>query len=161
MQQPHINTNDQATAADLATEVERERSKKADELESNLRHFHGSETVYHNGLFKKYCYTEGMRYLANEASAHWLLDAVASHHLAINRRFPDFILWRLERHEETTDKAGKVIPEHWMLSAREDTHQPPFVAQKIPYSDFPLDSFEFYQCRNHFHGWLSMLKSEY
>lgn len=111
---------------------------------NNLSQFYGSETLYYRTNPKLLRYTDGIRYLADGAS--WLIDAVYSH-LACNEkaRNEPFQLWKLE-------KVGK----KWELTMRRDTDEKPIVKQVIEYSDFPMDSFEWYVCDG-----VMMLKSEY
>jgi hypothetical protein len=45
----------------------------AETLLQNLQHFGGSEQYYRH--FLGLCYTEGVKYLAENAQCFWLLDA--------------------------------------------------------------------------------------
>ena len=45
---------------------------QGNEIEENLQRFNGSETLYTFPLIRT-CYTEGMKYLATAAGAHWLI----------------------------------------------------------------------------------------
>ena len=68
-------------------------------------------------------YTDGVKYLATNADAYWLLTAIASY-----QRKEPFQVWRLEVNEDKTA----------VLTMREDTGEPVLVEQEIKYTDFPL-----------------------
>jgi len=110
--------------------------------ELNLTQFTGTEHWY-----KHVCgttYTNGMKYLADEAKAYWLLDVVASYqHELKDKRFQ---IWRLTVNEDRTA----------VVTMREDSNEPVLIKQKIEYTDFPLDEIEFYCIDG-----IMLLKSEY
>lgn len=43
---------------------------------SQLRHFTGSNTIFQYWANKKFCYTEGVSFLAKETSSYWLIDEI-------------------------------------------------------------------------------------
>ena len=96
-------------------------------LKEDLRQFYGSELFYKYGSLKL---TEGVKYLAENATCYWLLDLIRRYQ---TRRISNelFQVWRLERVHgdqfvaKATDGNGKQL-----------------VQQVIPYSDFPLDKIE-------------------
>ncbi|AFZ01593.1 DUF6876 family protein [Calothrix sp. PCC 6303] len=51
--------------------------KTAQQIIAQLNQFTGSTTLYKHWLGLKY--TDGIKYLADEASCYWLLDAIFSH----------------------------------------------------------------------------------
>lgn len=124
------------------------------DLLNGLRHFHGSETLYRHwtGALK---YTEGVKYLADQAGAQWLVDLVASYQgvpVGDSKLVPaeatgGFQLWTL-----TVDRQSRSA----MAELRADTSSPVLVSQAIEWTDFPLDDAKLY-LRN---GVL-MLPSEY
>lgn len=112
------------------------------DLENELRGFSGS-TVFYMGPLGSIRYTEGIRYLADRAGAFWLVDLVGSYQP--QHRDIVFQLWKI-----------RVRDNQAIVSMREDCGEPAIVEQEIPYTDFPLDEFEFYVCNG-----MMMLKSEY
>jgi len=80
-----------------------------------------------------------VQYLAEEASAYWLIDAIVSYfgseimqEAAIrDRRLISMQFWRLQVHDESA-----------LLTARADDDVPPFIQQKIPFTDFPLKQID-------------------
>lgn len=63
-----------------------------EELTASLEQFVGSTKLYKHWLGIKY--TDGVKYLANEAGAYWLIDAIASHQtrtLLSNPRLREFL----------------------------------------------------------------------
>lgn len=112
-------------------------------LERNLQQFMGGDEVYRH-LFG-FNYSEGVKYLADQAGAYWLLDAIFSHQPTLRtRRLRDFQLWELT----VQDGSAK-------LCCYEDSGEPPAVTQHFVRTNFPLVKIKFY-----FEGGLLMLPSE-
>lgn len=99
--------------------------------ESDLNHFCGSEVVYRHTL-GRLLYTEGIQYMAKNAGAYWLIDAIASYQPQLTRE--DFQLWELE-----------VTGSQAVLTCRSDSGREPLVKQEIEYTDFPF-SIKLYVC---------------
>ncbi len=112
----------------------------AAELRAELAHFTGDYERYRHGVNRSLIYTPAVRYLAEKAGAYWLIDAIASHvgSAAYRReamrdpRLQYLHFWRLEVAED-----GSAV-----LSARADSGQRPFVVQRVPFTDFPLDEID-------------------
>jgi hypothetical protein len=45
---------------------------------TQLAHFTGTENIYRHGFARKVTYTDGVKYVAEQAHAYWLLDLIAS-----------------------------------------------------------------------------------
>ncbi len=101
--------------------------------EQSLEQFTGTEKYYNYLCGLKL--TDGVHYLATKGKCFWLLDVIASYQPK-NSQVP-FQLWELEVKEDK-DKRGAVI------TMREDTGKKALVEQKIPYTDFPLQSIKLY-----------------
>lgn len=85
-------------------------------------------------------YTDGMKDIADQCDAHWLIDAIASHQSAkVNKECDGFQVWTLKW---LGDKNG--VDQGWVLECRRDTNDPPCVSQKIEYSDFPMPEIKLY-----------------
>lgn len=118
----------------------------AETLLQNLQHFCGSEQYYKHGL--GLCYTDGIKYLAENAQCYWLIDAIASHQPTAkkNPRLKEFQLWFLHvgtGHEFIKPKAGNAA----VLTCWEDTpkaESKPVIIQQIPFTDFPLKEIKLY-----------------
>jgi len=67
----------------------------AETLTKNLQHFCGTEQYYPHWLGIRY--TDGVKYLADNAEAYWLIDAIASHQPKAlrNQRLREFQVWFL------------------------------------------------------------------
>jgi hypothetical protein len=76
-------------------------------------------------------YTEGAKFLADRASAYWLLDAIASYQrdrrITGHRLLRDLQFWTLT----VTDGSA-------VLTCIADAGLPPAITQEIPFTDFPL-----------------------
>ena len=102
-------------------------------LEQELRQFTGTEAYTRwSALFRNFVMTDGARYLADAASAWWLMDAVASH--LGSYRDEDFVVAKLQRATATNG---------WVLRL-EDGNDGLLADQLIEFSDFPLDEITLY-----------------
>lgn len=68
----------------------------------NLGYYTGSEVIYRHPF--GYLFTEGAKYVADEAGAYWLLDKIGLHGRAFARK-EEFQVWKLE----VTGTKGKII----------------------------------------------------
>lgn len=118
----------------------------AQELQSQLNQFTATEYYYKHWL--GFQYTDGIKFLAEQAEAYWLIDAIASYQpqLSRNPRLRDFQLWLLvvgDGHNFIKPKAGNKA----VLTCWEDTPKlgvQPAVSQQIEYTDFPLLEIQLY-----------------
>lgn len=65
-------------------------------LEHELKQFTGSERFFRNPLFLAFLYTEGVRFLAQRASAYWLIDFIFSMQLEPEIKTQPFQAWSIE-----------------------------------------------------------------
>lgn len=121
-----------------------------DRLLVDLRQFIGT-TQWHkwSNLTHLVC-TDGAKYLAEEAGAYWLLDAIASHQnapaLKDSPRLQELQIWIL------TVNAKKSC----RLTCAEDSDIAPVVVQDIEFTDFPMKEVKLYVCNS-----VVLLPSEY
>ncbi|MFA5036659.1 MAG: DUF6876 family protein [Candidatus Izemoplasmatales bacterium] len=89
--------------------------------------FTGTEHYYNS--FTGIKYTDGVKFLADNAECYWLIDAIGSY----QDKWGDtpFQIWTL------TVKEGKAT-----LTMKEDTDQPLLITQEIPFTNFPLEKIE-------------------
>lgn len=111
-------------------------------MEDELGQFHGTSRYLKN--FTGLLFTDGVKFLADQAGCYWLIGLVGSYQRSLEG--VRFQLWELDAGED--NKA--------VVTMREDTDEPVLVRQRIPYTDFPLRRFSFYCVDN-----VMMLKSEY
>lgn len=115
------------------------------DLVNALAGFTGSELFYKHSI-GKFIYTDGVKYLAEQARCYWLLDVVGSYqHLKKVKEVP-FQLWELTVNEDQTA----------LVTMKEDSDTPVIVKQKLPYTDFPLPYIKLYLTDG-----VVMLPSEY
>jgi hypothetical protein len=116
---------------------------QAKELKLNLRQFTGSEQLYWHG-FRQLQFTDGVKFLAENAEAYWLIDAIASYQQRLQNE--TFQLWLLivgDHHEFIKPKPGKDC----VLTCWQDRPVKgvtPLVSQQIVYTDFPLPEIKLY-----------------
>lgn len=114
-------------------------------LVENLSQFTGTSQYYR--ISPKTLLTDGTYYLAEHASAFWLMFAFASH---LNELDLDdwFAVLKL-----------KVIDSTALLRIEDGNHNL-LASQEIEYTDFPLPSITLYGCLED-KQWVLMLPSEY
>ena len=99
-------------------------------LKAELRQFTGSEQLFYNPLFPRCRYTEGVRHLAEQAGAYWLLDHIFAHQsLAILEDQP-FQVWKITVRD---DESARIEVE--------DGNRHSLKSFRIPYTDFPFPEF--------------------
>ena len=109
--------------------------RKINNLEYELSCFCGTEEYHRwSGIFRRHVLTDGVKYLADQAGAYWLMDLIASYQCESRMRRNTFQCWTLKV-DLKTQKAvvacdngnGKILAE-----------------QKIEYTDFPLEEITLY-----------------
>ena len=84
-------------------------TRRRSDIALDLARFTGSERWYRHWSSPTIIYSEGVRHLAEEAAAYWLIDAIASHlvhdRALIARRtsdeaFDHLHFWYLTKHED-------------------------------------------------------------
>ncbi|MEM6866817.1 MAG: DUF6876 family protein [Cyanobacteria bacterium P01_C01_bin.121] len=100
-----------------------------EQLQAELAHFTGTETIYRYRLGQRILayYTDGVKYLADNAEAYWLLTEIVSVQSQPNFSSEPFQVWHLTVTEEQT--ATLVC---------EDGNDNVVATKDIPFTDFPL-----------------------
>ena len=128
------------------------------EFERDLGQFIGSEEFYSlRPIFPGIIITQGVKFVIERAGGHWLVMAIASHlvtNLGQKRSAREYglLFWKL-----------KQLPNgSWLLTGRTDgaPYGKEVARQEIPYSDFPLSSFDIWSGVNE-NGWTLYLPSEH
>ena len=96
-------------------------------LKHELKQFTGSESYYKNPLFRGYVYTEGVKYLAEQANAYWLIDYILSNQLELKLRSQPFQVWKMVVQD---DSAAVTV---------EDGNDNEIISFTIGYTDFSLE----------------------
>lgn len=103
---------------------------------ADLAQFTGSVEQYLHPLFK-FRFTEGVRFVAIQGGAWWLIEAIASwQHDPKLKRQQDFQVWTLRRTPENGETSADLV-----CTDGNDGH---LVTQHIEYTDFPLDELQIY-----------------
>ena len=124
-------------------------------LAADLAHFTGTEG-YTNLRYPwlrgaKFLLTDGTKYLAEQAKAFWLMDAIASHQINKKVAAEPFQVWTLSVNEK-----------HEAILTCTDGNKTELVRQDIPGTDFPLASITLYAAQDDYLGGrVVMLTSEY
>jgi hypothetical protein len=113
----------------------------------DLSGFTGTENYYrYSPLFRNFILTDGTKFLADEAGAYWLIDAIASHVGSYKK--DTFAVATLQKQSDG-----------WLLTI-DDGNGRLYVKQEIEFSDFPLDAIKLYVCKQD-NMWVILLPSEY
>lgn len=107
----------------------------------NLSNFHGTENYYTNPMYP-FEYTDGIKYLAENGGAYWLLDAIASWQKEFNSSQIQF--WMLIVNVDNSA----------VLTCERDDE--PVITQQIPFTDFPISEVALWLCDG-----VLLLPSEY
>ena len=115
-------------------------------LNQSLNSFTGTEKYHRFSPLSQLVMTDGVKFLAEEAGAYWLLDIIASYQSKCmkDNMLKDFQIWTL-----TVEDGSGVV------KCERDTDDVAFT-QDIPYTDFPLDSIKLYCIKG-----VILLPSEY
>jgi hypothetical protein len=111
-----------------------------------LRQFTGSEHWYRHGLVRTVVFTDGAKYVADQAGAYWLLDTIA-----LSQRFEKrvaaeaFQVWKLA-----------VEPDRTATLTCDDGNGIAVFEHRLDYTDFPVDGITLYFIDN-----TILLPSEY
>jgi hypothetical protein len=97
----------------------------------DLAYYSGTDNYYKHSL--NIVYTDGVKYVAEETGAYWLIDAIASYETQKFRQSEQFQVWRLL--PTHTDKC----PNKAVLIC-EDGNDGELKRQTIPFTDFPFDA---------------------
>lgn len=98
---------------------------------ADLRQFTGTEQWFRHSLMRNITYTEGVRYLAEQGHAYWLIDKVATLQLEPKVKAEEFQVWKL-----------KVDNNNTATLACEDGNGNTVYSEEISFTDFPLDQIE-------------------
>lgn len=116
-------------------------------IKNELGYYTGCEQPYKHPLFKNLIYTDGVKYLATEAQAYWLLDIIGS------------ILNKIKKHSFVTLKLSVYRLANGTTKAiftADDGNGEIFYHQFIEYTDFPLDDIKLFYTND-----ILLLPSEY
>ena len=97
-----------------------------------LRQFTGTDKWYRHPLVRWMLYTEGVRYVAEEGGAYWLIDKVATLQLAPKIKTERFQQWKFVRE----GNAGTLTCD--------DGNDNVVHKERIHLTDFPLDEITFW-----------------
>jgi hypothetical protein len=101
---------------------------------ADLRQFTGSEQWYRHALVRDVLFTDGAKYVADQAGAYWLLDEIAlAQGYEKSVAGEEFQLWKL-----------KVNSDHTATLTCEDGNGRAVYSKTIEYTDFPLPEIALY-----------------
>ena len=128
-------------------------------LKNELSQFTGDLVRYRHPLNKAVIFTPGVRHLAEEANAYWLIDAIASwinsskfeESVKTDPRVGHLHFWKLKVAQDEPTA---------VLHAEADCDVDPFIVQTIEFTDFPLDEIAIWAGYDGTH-WTLYLPSEH
>lgn len=122
----------------------------AQELKDSLSTFYGTENYYM--LLPGLLMTDGVKYLADNAKAYWLMDMIWSYLPTLKRKRETFALVRY---------AGQPGGSGLFSITDDDPAHITYATQAVEYSDFPLDEIRLYLSLADEGRFVVMLTSEY
>lgn len=131
------------TTQTTTTEANTEANKSNRAPLADLNQFTGTEAYHRLTMLWPLKCTDGVKYVADEAGAYWLVDIVASYQPQLQDQ--EFQQWILT-----------VNPDHSATVICTDGNEKELIRQKLEYTDFPLPSITFYCIDN-----VLLLTSEY
>jgi hypothetical protein len=96
------------------------------ELQTQLAGFYGSENLYHRSTPIVIYYTDGIKWLQENADCYWLTDLIASYQTTTFRKANERQFWKL------------VVTDNSAVITCDDGDGNISVTQSIDYTDFPL-----------------------
>lgn len=107
--------------------------KTKEEIKAGLAHFYGTEAYHRWSMLTNMVATDGVKWLAENAEAYWLLDTLASHQKTCSQdtMLRDMQFWTLT-----------VSPDNSALLICERDSGDVAIRQKIPLTDFPLSEIK-------------------
>lgn len=124
--------------------------KTAAEIKSTLAHFYASEKLTRWNPLTRSVLSDGALYLAENAGAYWLFDAIDSH--LTTRGVNDLTEFTVARLRRLPDDAAELT--------LDDGNGTIYATQKIGFTDFPLPEIKLYAKYNGT-SWTHSLPSEY
>src|ERR1700722_17043539 len=100
----------------------------------DLDMFTGSDEFFRHWT-GRLVYTQGVKYMAEQGGAYWLIDAIASYQGEPAVKGEEFQLWVLTVNLDQKNAT---------LTCAADSGVPPLVNQENEFTDFPLASIKLY-----------------
>lgn len=125
----------------------------ANTLKQELKQFYGTEAYHRWSSLTSSVLTDGCAYLAAQAGAYWLFDAIDSHINGNSKAMrAGFVVAHL--------KVLEVLGSKTAVLTITDGNENIIAKQEIDFTDFPLPEIKTYAQIADF-GWVHMLMSEY
>lgn len=102
----------------------------SNDLINKLAMFTGSEVVYKHSIVSDIIYTDGIKFLCEEAGAYWFLDMVALYQLYTPVNRSNLQVWNIKVHEDST-----------ATITVSDGNYNQLYKQSLKYTDFPIKDF--------------------
>ena len=99
-------------------------------LLNELNQFNGTENWFRNPLFPQFLYTDGVKYLAENAGCYWLIDYIFSNQIIKCLKDESFQVWKLK---VNANQSARVIVE--------DGNDKELTSFNLEYTDFPIEEF--------------------
>ena len=103
--------------------------KNEKELLAELSQFTGTTQWFYHPMFPKYRYTDGIKYLAQEAECYWLLEYIFSNQMGAEIQKKEFQVWKIS----VKNDAAKITVE--------DGNKKVVKVFNIAFTTFPISKF--------------------
>ena len=101
----------------------------------DLAYFTGSEHWYCHPLFRHFCYTDGVQYVAEHGGAYWLIEKIFALQYMPELKAAPFQCWTL-----------KVRADQSAILSCSDGNNGHLYRERLIYTDFPRKEFKLYFC---------------
>jgi hypothetical protein len=125
--------------------------------QSDLDQFTGTER-WHRHWLGRVTFTDGAKYLADNAGAYWLLDEIVLEQSNRRVKGEEFQVWKLTREvaEPSTKADGSLNLKPGAVLTCDDGNDTVVFTKRIEFTDFPLAEIKLYFADN-----VVLLPSEY
>ena len=107
--------------------------------QSDLDNFYGSETFFYLPIFRKFVYTEGVKYIAEKGGAYWLLEKIFACQSCVAKLSSEpFTTWTLTKN--TVGEGARLVCT--------DGNEKELYAENLIFTDFPLQSLTLWLTNN-------------
>lgn len=97
------------------------------EIKAALNQFCGTDNWYRHPLFRRFLYTDGVKFLADSCGAYWFIDNIFSYQLLNNVKTEEFQVWTM-----------RVAGSEAVVTCEDGNDNQVFTAN-IEFTDFPLE----------------------
>ena len=150
---------------------------KSQQLRDDIENgnFHGSQKFYKTNMVVPVVHTEGIQFIIENVSAHWLMSDIAVNTYYLNEQLKNKGENMFDPSDESLIKVSDNLDDRlvnmqfWqlivnedqsaVLECRADCDEPIQLSQTYTYTDFPVGTWDVWAAKNEY--WTLLMPSEY